>query len=87
MSEVHTTTRSDVPPETLPPAGAPARMPRRPVVAGAPINLSQRISTLAIAVLVAGVALAILTTRDHLWWQLHFSQLVFKSKSLSSSVS
>lgn len=61
----------------------PARVRRRPVTSSAhatavpvaPVNLSQRISTLAIAVLVAGVALAILTTRDHLWWHLHFSQL------------
>ncbi|MEV8274225.1 DUF998 domain-containing protein [Microbacterium sp. NPDC077184] len=62
----------------------PARARRRPIASSAPattsvpvapINLSQRISTLAIAVLVAGVALAILTTRDHLWWHLHFSQL------------
>ncbi|MGQ2914735.1 MAG: DUF998 domain-containing protein [Microbacterium aurantiacum] len=89
---MHTTTRSDVPLETLPPVGAPGRMPRRSVVvvAVAPINLSQRISTLAIAVLVAGVALAILTTRDHLWWQLHFSQLGtfgdFSSSSFNGAV-
>ncbi|WP_236967798.1 DUF998 domain-containing protein [Microbacterium aurantiacum] len=87
---MHTTTQSDAPLETLPPVGAPGRMPRRSVVAGAPINLSQRISTLAIAVLVAGVALAILTTRDHLWWQLHFSQLGtfgdFSSSSFNGAV-
>nr|BFF09462.1 hypothetical protein GCM10025699_07650 [Microbacterium flavescens] len=40
-----------------------------------PPHSAHHFSRSAITALVAGVLVAVLTTRDPLWWQLHFSQL------------
>jgi hypothetical membrane protein len=56
---------------------------------------TQRVAAI-MAFLMTGIAIAILTTPDHLWWQLHFSQLgtfsafssyVFNATLLTSGVS